>query len=236
MQLIKQAGLIISVLIFVVIGLLRIREARKQNREKLSAGTWLDAAGFGFLPAVAAWKAFEPYCGQGTDGKKLFDPLAPIPFLTRDERFAPDRIELIAAVAAFVLIAVWLIARKQELPGNGDLFLSVICVWSAVRMTTESLREFTARYDGYSIVMMIAAAAEVAVMAVWTVRRGRKHKNAAMTIMEWLTLLACGIICILQDAEVLSMGSRIANLAVTVGCSILAAALILSAGKDSREA
>ena len=103
-------------------------------------------------------------------------------------------------------------------------------------MVAASLRAFSVRYAGISIMMIAAVAVEMIVMAIWTVRRGRNHKNAAMTILEWLAITACGIISILQDAGVLSMGSSIANLAVAAGCSILIAALILSAGKDSREA
>ena len=236
MTVLQQGGLVTAILVFIIFSGCWIREIRKRYKAKLTAGAWFNAAGFGFFPAMAAWKIFEPYCGLGTDGKKLFDPLGPIDHLTRGERFAPDRLELAVTLAAFIAIVIWLMVRKQPLPGNGDLFLTVICVWSAARITTESLREFTARYEGVSLIMIAAVTAEIVTMAIWTVRRGRKHKNAAMTLLEWTAILACGVISILQDADILSMGSSIADLAVTAGCSVLSAALILSAGKDSREA
>jgi len=236
MQIMLEGGLLTATIIFVLFGFLWIHEVRRRYHEKLTTGTWFNAAGFGFFPGMAAWKIFEPYCGLEIDGKKLFEPFSQIPYLTREDCFAPDRIELIAVLIAFVAVIVWLMFRKQKLPGNGDLFLSVICVWAAIRTTTESLRAFSVRYEGISIMMIAAVAVEMIVMAIWTVRRGRNHKNAAMTILEWLAITACGVISILQDAGVLSMGSSIANLAVAAGCSILIAALILSAGKDSREA
>ena len=236
MTIMLQGGLATAILIFILFSGCWIREIRKRYKAKLKAGTWFNAAGFGFFPGMAAWKIFEPFCGLGMDGKTLFDPLEPVACLTRGERFAPDRLELIAVLVAFVVIVIWLMVRKQPIPGNGDLFLTVICVWSAVRITTESLREFSARCAGISLMMIAAVTVEIVTMAIWTVRRGRKHKNAAMTLLEWTAILACGVISILQDANILTMGSSIANLAVTAGCSVLSAALILSAGKDSREA
>lgn len=238
MRIMVQVGLGTAALIFILFALLWIREARKISKEKISVGTMFNAAGFGLFPGLAAWKIFEPYCGLDImTGKKLFDPFGQIPHLTRGERFAPDRIELLAILIAFVAIVIWIIARRQPLPGNGDLFLSVICIWSAIRTTTETLRANPARLgtDGISVFILGAIAAEITAMAIWTVRRGRKHKSAGMTLLEWLAILACSVISILQDLQVMSMGSPIANLAAAAGSSALTAALILSAGKDSRE-
>ena len=57
-----------------------------------------------------------------------------------------------------------------------------------------------------------------------------------MTALEWTAVAGCGVLILLQEAGILSMGSEIANLAASAGCALLTAALILSAGRDSREA
>ena len=239
MQTMVQAGLAAAILIFILFALLWIREVRKISKEKLTTGTKFNAAGFGLLPGLAAWKIFEPYFGlRMTPGRKLFDPLSPIPHLTRGDYFAPDRIELLTILLAFAAVVIWLVIRRRPLPGNGDLFLNVICMCSAIRIITETLREHPVRLgeDGVSVFMLGAVAAEIVAMAIWTARRGQKQKNIAMTLFEWLAILACYVISILQDIGVLTMGSHIADLVVTGGCSVMSAALIMSAGKDSREA
>lgn len=237
MQLIIRAGHIAAILMFFLFALLWIHETRKSGKERPGGGTMFNAAGFGLLPGLAVWKIFEPYYGLEilSSGKELFDPLGPILHLTRGERFAPERIELAALLIAFAAVIIWLIARREPLPGNGDLFLTVICIWSAIRVVTETLREYPLRVQGISVFTATSIAAEIAVMIVWTVRRGRKQKNAVMTALEWLAILACSVIHLLQDSGTLSMGTQIVNLVVTLGCSALTAALILSAGKDSRE-
>ena len=238
MQIIVRVGHIAAILVFLLFMLFWIREIRKVSTEKLRAGAMFNAAGFAFFPGMAVWKIFEPYYGLEMlySGKKLFDPLGPVPHLTWEDRFAPERIELVAILAVFIAVMIWLIARREPLPGNGDLFLTVMCIWSAIRMTTETLRESPLRFQGVSVFILTSIAAEITVMAIWTVRRGRKQKNAAMTALEWLAILACCVISLLQDMGILTMGSSIANLVVTIGCSILITALILSAGKDSRDA
>ncbi len=238
MQLMTLTGLAAAILVFFLFGFLWIRETRKNSREKLTAAIILDAAGFGLFPGLAVWKIFEPYCRLGfmSRGKALFDPLGPVFFLTQEERFAPERIELAAILISFAGMVIWMMIRRQALPGNGDVFMTVICIWSVIRIVTETLRENALRIQEISVFMLCAIAAETAVMAIWTIRRGKRQKNAALTMLEWAAILACGVICILQDIRVLSMGSPIVNLIVTAGCCILTAALILSAGKDSREA
>ena len=237
MQLIIRAGHIAAVLVFFLFMLIWVREMQRVSKGKPSVGTMFNAAGFGFLPGMAVWKIFEPYYGLEamSSGKELYDPLGPVLHLTWGEHFAPERIELVAFLIAFAVIVIWLIARREPLPGNGDLFLTVICIWSAIRTTTETLRKSPVRIQDISVFIITSIAAEIVVMAIWTVRRGRKQKNAVMTALEWLAILACCAINVLQDAGVFSMGRQIADLIVTLGCSILTVSLILSAGKDSRE-
>ena len=238
MELIVRAGHIAAVLVFFLFVLIWVREARKISKGKPGVGTMFNAAGFGFLPGMAVWKIFEPYYGLEvmSSGKELFEPLGPVPHLTWGERFAPERIELVALLVAFAVVVIWLIMRRDPLPGNGDLFLTVICIWSAIRTCTETLRNQPLRIGEVSVFIVTSIITEIVVMAIWTVRRGRKQKNAVMTAFEWMAILACSAINILQDIGILSMGREIGNLVVTLGCSILTVAMILSAGKDSREA
>ena len=237
MQLMIRTGHFAAIVVFLLFALLWIRETRKVSKEKPGAGMMFNAAGFGLLPGLAVWKIFEPYYGLEilSGGKKLYEPLEPVLHLSRGEYFAPERIELIALLIAFAAVVIWLIIRREPVPGNGDLFLSVICIWSAIRTTTETLRSTPLRIQGISIFIVSSIAVEIVVMGIWTVRRGKRQKSAVMTALEWTGILACCAIIILQDAGVVSMGREITNLVVTLGCSILTAALILSAGKDSRE-
>ncbi len=237
MQTVILTGHIAAVLVFFLFLLLWIRETRKISKGKPGVGTMFNAAGFGLLPGLAVWKIFEPYYGLDvlSGGKKLFDPFGPAPCLTWDGRFLPERIELAALMIAFIAIVIWLIARRDFLPGNGDLFLTVICLWSAIRAVTETLRNNPLRIGEISVFIVTSAAAEIAVMAVWTVRREKKHSGPVLTALECLAVLGCCTVSILQDAEILTTGSEIGNLAIAAGCSVLAAAIILSAGKDSRE-
>ena len=225
------AGLLMLVL-FTALWLLLIR-----NREdgRLKAGDWMNALGFGILPGIAVWKVFEQYAGVRTMGKELFEPLTSALWITENGRFVPCRIEFIAAAAGFILIAAWLILRHERLPGNGDLLLIVLCTWGAVRSVTEGLREETVRLGPLNAVILAAVAAEIICMGIWTARRGRKEKNAGLTVPEWAAAVACGAVIILQEADIVKLASPIANLAVTVGCGILGLTLILMTGKDSRE-
>ena len=230
-----KVGLMTGPGMLVLFSLLWLFVIRKKADGRRTAGDWANALGFGLLPGIAVWKAFEQYSGIRTVGRELFEPLKAISWFTADGRFVPCRIEFCAATAAFILVTVWLIVRRDRLPGNGDLLLTVVCIWSAVRSVTECLRRDTLRIGPLNAVIIAAVAAEIICMWIWTVRRGKKEKSAGLTIPEWVAAIACGAVILLQEAKVLSLDSPIANLAVTVGCGLLGLTLILMAGKDSRD-
>ena len=230
-----QIGLAAGLTMILLFAVLWILVVRKRAEGKRKTGDWINAIGFGLLPGIAAWKPFEQYTAVRTIGKELFEPLTPVAWLTENGRFVPCRLEFCAAAAAFMLIALWLIMRRERIPGNGDLLLTVLCIWGAVRSVTECLRQETIRVGPVNAVLLAAVATEILCMGIWTVRRGRKEKSAGLTIPEWVAATACGVVIILQEAEVLSLDSPIANLAVTVGCGLLGMTLILMTGKDSRE-
>ena len=236
MRTIALAGLGTTLFMVFLFTMLWAAGIRKRNQARLTAGDWGNAVGFGLLPGIAAWKAFEAFAGSTGNGKALFQPIRDIPWFSAEGLFVPARIEFCAAVFLLAGIVIWLIARRDDVPGNGDVLITVLCLWGAVRSVTEGLRKDPPRLGPVSIVIMTAVAAELICLAVWTVRRGQKQKSAVMTALEWAAVTGCGVLILVQEAGVLSMGGEIANLAAAAGCAVLASALILSAGRDSREA
>ena len=236
MRTIALAGIVATVFMILLFSALWALDARKRSTGRLTAGHWSNAVGFGLLPGFAVWKAFDAFAGKTGNGKLLFQPIRDFPWITADGRFVPGRIEFCAAVLLLAGLITWLIVRKKDIPGNGDVLITVLCLWGAVRSVTEGLRSEPPRIGPFSLVILLAAAAELICLAVWTVRRGQKQKSAVMTALEWTAVAGCGVLILLQEAGILSMGSEIANLAASAGCALLTAALILSAGRDSREA
>ncbi len=236
MKMIALAGICTTLLMILLFSGLWALSARKRTGGRLTAGHRANAVGFGLMPGIAAWKAFEAFAGDTANGKTLFEPIREIPWFSAEGRFVPARLEFCAAVLLLAGIILWLIVRKDDLPGNGDLLMTVLCLWGAVRSVTEGLRADPPRIGPVSTVILAAAATELICLAIWTVRRGEKQKSAVMTALEWAAVTGCGVLILLQEAGILSMSSEIANLAAAAGCALLAAVLILSAGKDSREA
>ena len=235
MRTIALAGLGMALFMIFLFSALWVLDARKRNAVRLTAGHWINAAGFGLLPGIAVWKAFDAFAGDTGNGKLLFQPIRDIPWITADGRFVPGRIEFCAAMLLLAGLIIWLIVRKKDIPGNGDVLITVLCMWGAVRSVTEGLRSEPPRTGPFSLVILLAAAAELICLAVWTMRREQKQKSAVMTALEWTAVAGCGALILLQEAGILSMGSEIANFAASSGCALLTAVLILSTGRDSRE-
>ena len=227
-------GAILALLTMVLFSGFRIPEARKRNGAELSTGDVLNAAGFGLLPGIAVWKVFERKTLLGT-GVARFEPIGEIPVIIANGRFAVSRVEMILAAACFAAIILWLCLRKDELPGNGDLLLTVVCVWGLTRAFTEGLREETLlRAGNVNLTQILLLLAADIPLAVWTVRLEAAQKNTAASVLEWIAVLSCEAVLVLNTADVLSAGSRIGDLAVNAGCVTLCMLLSLPAGKDSR--
>ena len=235
MRTIVLAGLGAALFMILLFFVLWVLDVRKRTMGRLTAGHWTNAAGFGLLPGIAVWKAFDAFAGNTGNGKLLFQPIRDIPWITADGRFVPGRIEFCTAVLLLAGMIIWLIIRKKDIPGNGDVLITVLCMWGAVRSVTEGLRSEPPRTGPFSLVILLAAAAELICLAVWTMRREQKQKSAVMTALEWTAVAGCGALILLQEAGILSMGSEIANFAASSGCALLTAVLILSTGRDSRE-
>lgn len=195
---------------------------------------WMNAIGFGLMPGCAVWKAFEHNTTLGS-GTGLFEPLGPFPFLTADNCFQPSRIEFILAILCFAAMIFWLMIRRKEIPGNGDVMLIVLCVWGLIRGVTEGFRSIPfIRFGNVSFVQILFLILADIPLAVWTVRRLKGEKSTAFTVLEWFSVISCETVMVLNTCGVLSAGSGIGDLAVNAGCAVLGILLILTAGKESR--
>ena len=224
----------ISVLVFLMFALLKWIDSRKAQEGPLSTGARMNAAGFGLLPGIAVWKIFEQETrlAFGTD---IMKPLPEIPFLTAEGKYAPCRIELAAALIVFLLLVLWMILRKNDIPGNGDVLLTVLCAWGGVRTLTETFRADPLGMIGSVDIVQIAAFLLTMIpLAVWSVRRERTQKGYLMAVLEWMAVAGCGTVMIMIRAGVLSAGSEPGDFAVLIGCALLSVLLVLLAGKDSR--
>ncbi len=227
-------GAAVSLLTFLLFAVFRTIEIRKRTSTELCIGETLDSVGFGLLPGIAVWKIFE----QNTllsYGTEAFDPFLSLSVILHNGRFAVSRFEMLLASLSFAGVVFWLIVRRKDLAGNGDLVLTVLCVWGLMRAFTEGFREFTyLRTDDLNLTQIMLLAAADIPMAVWTLRLDAQEKSTAFAVLEWIAVLGCETVLVLNTAEVLSAGSRIGDLAVNACCTVLCMLLILSAGKDSR--
>ena len=98
MRTIVLAGLGAALFMILLFSVLWVLDVRKRTMGRLTAGHWTNAAGFGLLPGIAVWKAFDAFAGNTGNGKLLFQPIRDIPWITADGRFVPGRIEFCTAV------------------------------------------------------------------------------------------------------------------------------------------
>ena len=230
---VTSAGAIISLMILLLFSGLRVINTRKQA-EEISAGEILNSIGFGILPGLAIWKIFEQYTVLG-NGTESFDPIRDIPLFTEKGRFTVSRTEILLAVLCFAAVVLWLAFRRDEIPGNSDLLLTVLCVWGMLRAFTEGLRETTLlRAAGVNLTQVLMMLLADFSLTVWTIRLEAAQKNTAFAVLEWIAVLSAQAVMVLNTTGVLSAGSQIGDLVVNGGCMVLCLLMILSAGKESR--
>ena len=227
-------GMIAAFLVMLMFSAFGMIEVRAERGSGVSGRAIPDAAGFGLLPGIAVWKVFEQNTRLGK-GIMYSDPFSGFALITEEGRYAVSRAEMILAALCFAGIILWMMLRRDELHRNGDLLLTVLCVWGLTRAFTESFREEILLREGvFNLTQILMLAAADVSMAVWTVRLEAAQKNTAISVLEWIAILSCETVLVLNNAGILSAGSRIGNLAVNAGCVILSMTLMLSAGKDSR--
>ena len=224
---VTTVGILAALAVFLLFAFFRLLEARKRTAVGTPAGKTLNAAGFGFFPGLAVWKLFE----QATPlakGMNCFEPLGGMAFIT-------EKGSIFVFFFKFIKL-IWLIARKEDLPDNGDLFLSALCLWGLIRGFTESFRgETLLRAGSVNLTQILMFLLADAAFAVWTVRLDATQKNTASSVLEWIAVLSCEAVTVLMTAGVLSAGSQIGDAAVAAGCLLLCMLLMLPAGMDSRK-
>lgn len=199
------------------------------HRKRPPAG-WADALGFGLLPGVAVWKIFESLAAAD-GGRAADEPLPLLPWVTEGGAYMPPRIEFILAVAAFCGICLWLILKKEEIGGRGEVLLTSLCLWSGIRVFTERLRTDPDRIRQYVYAGLILAC-----LACWTAKRFRRGARKGRSAGDWTAALICTAMIVLTSEGILSVGSGIGDLAVVFGCAALEVLLTLLCGSDERKA
>jgi len=200
------------------------------SHRKHAPGGWMDGIGFGILPAAAVGKAFELLC-EGGSGRAVDEPLPLLPWITENGMYMPARIEFVLALAAFCGVCVWLILRKEAIPGRGEAALTSLCLWSGIRTVTERLRLSPDRIPQYAYAGLILVC-----LAVWTAKRLRRGGGKGRAAGDWIAATVCTAMIVLTSEGILSVGSGIGDLAVIAGCTILEALLALLCGSDERKA
>ena len=218
---------VISVVVLFLFTALWLVGRKKRTGTDIFAGQVMNGIGFGILPALAVLKAFQE-AGTGA-GSKVLEPLPCIRWLSVAGRYMPGRIETAAAACFFLLICLWLIIRKEELPDNGDLIMISVCVWAAIRLVTEDFRtEPMILFRITSCVMILFCA------VVWSVRRAQRVRMPVRTAADLAAVCICIAVYLTTATKLLSVGSAIADFAVTTGSAGLMMLLTLMIGGDLR--
>ena len=191
---------------------------------------WANALGFGLLPAAAVWKIFESFSEAGV-GRAVDEPLPLLPWVTENGAYMPARLEFILAAAAFCGVCLWLILRKEEIKGNGEVLLTSLCLWSGIRVFTVRLR-----LEPNRILQYVYAGLILFCLACWTAKRIRRCAGKGRSIADWIAVLICTAMIVLTSEGILSVGSGIGDLAVVFGCAALEVLLTLLCGSDERKA
>lgn len=228
------AGGALALLVILLFAALRVRDCRKRGKPA-GAGEWMNGIGFGVLPGAAVWKIFE----QATTlshGKSLFEPLPALPYVTEGGCFQPSRIDMILAGAGFAVLLGCMIVRRKDYPGNGELLLRVLSVWTVVCALTENFRaEPLFRAGNVNLTQIIFLLMADICLAVRAARKIRAGKSTAFAVPEYTVALCCEIGMVLVTAGVLDVGSGIGNFAVIAGCAVLCIVIAVTAGRETGE-
>lgn len=218
---------VISVIVLLLFMSLWLAGKKKRTGRDIFAGQVMNGIGFGILPALAVLKAFQE-AGTGK-GARVLEPLPCVRWLSVGGYYMPGRIETAAAAVLFILLCLWLILRKSELPDNGDLIMISVCIWAAIRLVTEDFRRDPMdlfRYTSCGTILFCAA--------VWSIRRAGMIRMPVRTAVDLTAICICIAINLLTAKHVLTMGSEIADYVVKTGSAALMLILTLMAGGDLR--
>ena len=224
---VRMAGMIVTLLVLILFMLLRMAMNKKAAEGTRTLMKWLDGIGFGLLPAAAVWKIFD--AADAGAGRALIEPLPQIPWLTENGRFLPCSIEAATALLCFAGLCIWLMVRKDELAGKDDVLIISLCLWSGIRVVTESFREAPD-----NILRYVYCAVILICLAIWTARQQKQPDAKRRAAGSWLAAILCTAMIVLTASGTLTVGSAIGDLAVITGCAVLTVLLALLCGNDSR--
>ena len=202
-------------------------DRKKRTGKPIFAGQVMNGIGFGLLPGLAIWKALRDI-GVGRE-TAVPEPLPWVSWLSEDGFFRPGRIELVAALGCFVLLCLWLILRKKDLPDNGDLLMISVCLWAVIRLVTEDMRTEPRDFFRYTScgTLMIC-------LMIWSLRRAVVCGTPWRVLLDAALVAVCMAVYMLTAKKVLTVGSNIADFAVKTGSATLALLLTLIVGSDMR--
>ena len=206
---------------------------RRRHGRTAFPGTPVNALGFGLLPGIAVWKAFEQETALSA-GKTLPEGLGEAAWLSEGGCFQPCRLELLLAAAAFGAMMLWLALRKEEIPENGDLMGIAALQWSAARLWTEPLRAAEEGLPGGRTPVMILFAAVLGlILALWTVRTLKQHQHTGYALACVPVYLAAAAVIFLQRAGILTV-NPLADGVIRAVCALLAMKAAVCMGRVSR--
>lgn len=220
---------VVSVIVLLLFMSLWLAGRKKRSGREIFAGQVMNGIGFGLLPALAVLKAFQE-AGTGA-GAKVPEPLPYIRWLSVGGYYMPGRIETAAACAFFVLLCLWLILRRTEIPDNGDLLMIAVCIWASIRLVSEDFRSTPTDLFRYTSCGTVLACA-----VLWSVRRTRMIHVPVRTAVDLAAICICIALNLITAKHILSAGSEIADYAVKTGSAALALMLTLMIGGDVRRA
>lgn len=224
---ITGAGVAVSLLVMILFEALWLTDRKKKTGVPIFAGQVMNGIGFGLLPALAVLKAFTEM-NEGA-GVRVFEPLPMVRWVTEAGFFRCARTESAAAVLCFLLVCLWLIFRKNELPDNGDLLMIAVCIWADIRLITENLRSNPADLFRYA-----SCAVMIACIVIWSVRRMKKQYSPGRTALDLMAAGICIAINLVTAKAVMTTGSEIGDFAVKTGSALLLLMLVLMTGGDLR--
>ena len=86
-----------------------LTDRKKRTGQPIASGQVINGIGYGLLPMLTVLRAFqEPDAGTGT---VVTEPLPLVQWLSTEGRYMYCRIEIVALLACFVLLTLWLIMR-----------------------------------------------------------------------------------------------------------------------------
>ena len=206
----------------------------RKSKEKTGNGRLWNGIGFGLLPGIAVWKCFEQAASQNI-GTEVPKGIPQIAWIMEDGKFLPARIELLLAVVLFAAMAVWLIARRESLPDNGDLTGVSLALWCTGRLITD---EFHGSQPGLfgagSIMGWLAAGIMLIILIHWSGRTIRQRKHTGyIPVCTVLFLLSVALIVLIRN-RILPLDNPPAELVLICIGALLALKAVICMGRVSR--